>query len=122
MSKTVLLDVHADDPERICSFYSKTFGLSFHKSEAAAEYMFVTTDNHAEYGVFGSVKKRSSQRVSGVTNIRVPSIEVALENVIRNGGKLVVSTRSIPRIGFMAYCEDPEGNLISLFAPDMTAN
>ncbi len=49
---------------------------------------------------------------------RVVHFEIPAE---LKGGKTVVPKTSIPGVGFIAYCHDPEGNMFGTMQPDPAA-
>jgi len=60
--------------------------------------------------------------VTSTTNtIGVESIEKAVAAVASAGGKEIMPKTPIPTVGYFAYCQDTEGNLLGLMQSDPNA-
>ncbi len=117
MGRTTHFEVMADDPEKVSRFYSGVFGLNFRKN--LGDYTLV--NEGCANNLSGAVRKRSGRNLTGMPTIRVQNLHSAMDSVIKNGGRVVVPAKALPNLGWMAYCEDPEGNAFSIFAPDNRA-
>lgn len=53
--------------------------------------------------------------------IDVPDIDEYLKQIQKHGGKVTREKRSIPGIGWLAYCLDTEKNIFGIMQPDMSA-
>jgi len=53
--------------------------------------------------------------------IDVASVDEAVANVAKHGGKNVVPKMPVPGIGYLAYCTDTEGNVFGLMQRDQNA-
>jgi len=77
---------------------------------------FIPMDNNA-YGAAGSLVKGEGY-VPSLTGILVyfgvADIEVVLERIKHNGGKILLPKTSIGEYGFIARFEDSEGNRVAL--------
>jgi hypothetical protein len=56
-----------------------------------------------------------------VNTIGVDLIEDAVAKVEAAGGKIVVPRMAIPKIGWLAYCTDTEGNIFGIHQSDSSA-
>jgi predicted enzyme related to lactoylglutathione lyase len=55
--------------------------------------------------------KRRDPRGAVYNTIAVPWVDDYIAKVIELGGKLVVPKMPIPGVGYLAYCQDTEGNV-----------
>ena len=53
--------------------------------------------------------------------VNVESLEETVERVLRLGGKVMRAKTAVPRAGWYAVLEDPEGNLFAVWQPDAAA-
>lgn len=122
MPRVVHFEIPADRPQRAAEFYSKVFGWQFTKWEGPQEYWLVRTGEGDEPGIDGGLLRREQPGASTVNTIDVPSLDQYLASVEGHGGTITVPKMAIPGIGWLAYCEDPEGNLFGLMeAQESTA-
>jgi predicted lactoylglutathione lyase len=53
--------------------------------------------------------------------VGVESVDAAVTAVQSTGGKVVVPKMAIPTIGYLAYCQDPEGNVFGWMQAEANA-
>jgi len=46
--------------------------------------------------------------------VEVSSLDDSINDVLKNGGEVVMAKVEIPGVGFHAYCEDNNGNIFGL--------
>ena len=63
----------------------------------------------------GGMGKRDGPLKSIVVTIMVSDIENALQKVEKAGGKTVEKKQAVGDMGFSAYFQDSEGNVVGLF-------
>jgi len=122
MPTIIHIDIPADDPARAKRFYSALFDWTFQAPPGFPDfYLFTTSDMEGRPGVGGGLGKRgkSGQRI--MHYIGVKSIDKYLKDVERLGGKVVLQKMPVPTFGYLAQCQDTEGNLFGLFEGDPTA-
>jgi predicted enzyme related to lactoylglutathione lyase len=51
----------------------------------------------------------------------VESLEKTIKKLEQTGGKVCVPKMAIPKIGWLAYAEDPQGNVFGIIEPDTNA-
>jgi predicted enzyme related to lactoylglutathione lyase len=51
----------------------------------------------------------------------VGSLDQTMKKIEQRGGKICVPKMAIPRIGWLAYAEDPAGNVFAILEPDTKA-
>jgi hypothetical protein len=52
-----------------------------------------------------------------LNTISVSSLDESIKKIEKSGGKICVSKMAIPRIGWLAYAEDPAGNVFGIIEP-----
>lgn len=120
MDRSVHFEAFASNPERMAGFYASAFGREFRKG---ADDEFTMADGGIEGGwqVSGRVSRVPTLRVTGTPTMHVGSLDETIRRIAGAGGRLLVPKKIIPGVGFMAYCEDPEGNAFGVFQPDAKA-
>lgn len=114
-------EISADDPERAAQFYTDVFGWQFKKWEGPVEYWLITTGDDTEPGINGGLMKRMNPQATTVNIITVPSADTFIDKIVEKGGSIVVPKNAVPGVGYMAYCQDTEGNTFGIMEPDETA-
>lgn len=121
MSRVVHFEIPAGDPERAAAFYRRAFGWKIERWAGPVEYWLVTTGPDGQAGINGGLMRREPP-YSGTTNtVDVESVDRAMTAVQDAGGKLVIPKMPIPGIGYLAYCQDTEGNLFGMMQRDANA-
>lgn len=116
MATIVHFDLPADDPERAKTFYSSLFGWTYEPVPGIPDfYMIATTDNDGSPGVGGGLGRRGAPDQKITNYIGVSSIDFTLEEVLRLGGTVLVPKTAVEKYGYMAVCEDTEGNSFGLW-------
>ncbi len=123
MPTIVHFDMSADDPQRARKFYSELFGWKFESFPGPMEYHLISTTNlDGSPGVGGGLGKRTDPKQQGCLNyIGVPSLEKAMASVRRLGGKVITGKMAVPTMGYLAVCQDTEGNMFGLWEADPEA-
>ena len=44
----------------------------------------------------------------------VPPVDEYIDNIVAQGGTVVAPKMTIPGVGYLAYCNDPEGNIFGI--------
>jgi uncharacterized protein len=121
--EVVHFEIPVDDVVRARKFYEKTFGWRLNEM-GGLEYTLVSTGPSDANGmpakpghIDGGILKRQAPVKHPTITIRVDEIDAAAKAIVKNGGKVVEPKAPIGdgSIGYAAYFEDPEGNLIGLF-------
>lgn len=119
--RVVHFEIPADNVERARKFYKKTFSWEIQPMPEMNYTMVRTTPGDAngmpkEPGAInGGMAARGGPLKSTVVTIGVDNIDAALKSVAKNGGKTVVKKQSIGPMGFTAYFQDSEGNVVGLY-------
>jgi predicted enzyme related to lactoylglutathione lyase len=59
--------------------------------------------------------------IAYICTIDVPDIDKYLIQIQKHGGKVTMEKRSIPGVGWLAYCLDTEKNIFGIMQSDMSA-
>ncbi len=137
MNRVIHFEIQAADPERLGKFYHDVFAWEIKEwkmpgVEVAEEnrYWGVTTapEGSKEPGINGGIVRRKGAMPQGgepvtsfVCTIDVPSVDEYIKKIESAGGKVVVPKMPIPGLAWLAYCQDPEGNLFSIYEDDKNA-
>jgi predicted enzyme related to lactoylglutathione lyase len=128
MSRVIHFEIHAEQPERACKFYSSLFGWEITKWNGPIEYWIVRTGAAGTPGIDGGILRRQGagpvemQAVNAyVCTIDVANIEEMLKAIPAHGGTLAVPKMPIPGMGWLAYFKDTEGNIFGVMQADATA-
>jgi uncharacterized protein len=119
--RIVHFEIPYDDGGRAKAFYSDVFGWNT-QDMPEMEYTMAMTGPVGENGmpsepgfINGGLFQRQDTLNVPVLTIGVDSIEEALDKVEASGGKTVEAKQAVGDMGFTAYINDSEGNLIGLW-------
>jgi predicted enzyme related to lactoylglutathione lyase len=121
MDRVVHFEVPFDDGERATTFYREAFGWEL-DAMPQYQYVMVTTTPKDEQGrpaetggINGGMLERQGPITAPVITINVDDLDQAMARIEKLGGKVVVGRRPVADMGFSAYVEDTEGNVIGLW-------
>ena len=121
MPRPIHFEIPADDMDRAIQFYRDVFGWKIEKWDGPMPYWMITTGNDGEPGINGGLMPRPQPNAPPVNTIGVSSLEESMKTVESKGGKTVVPRMAIPGVGWLAYCEDTEGNTFGMMQMDEEA-
>ena len=121
MSRVIHFDLPADDPERAMSFYQDVFGWRFEKWDGPMDYWLISTGPEDEPGIDGGLSVRSDPEERTDTTIGVDSLDETLDDIQANGGVILREKSAVPGVGWLAYCQDTEGNSFGVMELDPSA-
>ncbi len=122
MPRVTHFEIYTADPEAVQPFYRDVFGWKFEKFEGPFEYWLITTGPDNEPGINGGLTRpREGQSPGTLNTIAVSSFEQTIKKIEQRGGKICVPKMVIPKIGWLAYAEDPAGNVFGIIEPDVEA-
>jgi predicted enzyme related to lactoylglutathione lyase len=121
MPRVVHFEIDAKKPERAVKFYEKVFGWKIKKWEGPVEYYLISTGKETEPGIDGGLSRRTESEPSTVNTIDVSSVDEFTKKVEANGGKIIRPKRAVMGVGYMAYFQDPEGNVFGMMESDESA-
>src|SRR5438128_9095739 len=122
MPRVVHFEIYTDDPETVRPFYQDVFGWKFEKFGGPIEYWLITTGDDKEPGINGGLARpREGQSPGTLNTIAVSSLDRTIKDIETRGGKICVPKMVIPKIGSLAYAQDPAGNVLGIIEPDTNA-
>lgn len=145
MGRVVHFEIQADDPARAIVFYEKVFGWKITKwdppgldtmeGQVTSSYWLVMTGDRGSGikgkendGIDGAIVQRHGDSPpfnnpvsSFVCTIEVDDIGQACRRVIEGGGNMLVEKNAVPKVGWVCYCKDTEGNVFGMMQPDEKA-
>src|SRR4051812_48485947 len=123
MNRVTHFEIYTTEPDKVRPFYEQVFGWNFEKFEGGPlEYWLITTGADAAPGINGGLARpREGQSPGTINTVAVPSLDETLKNVEARGGRVCVPKMAIPNVGWLAYAEDPGGNLFGVIEPDTNA-
>ncbi|MBT3342490.1 MAG: VOC family protein [Gemmatimonadetes bacterium] len=123
MGRVAHFEIAAEDPAAAAVFYNDVFGWEIRAWDGHGDYLLVLTGEDAEVpGINGAIVPRGSSPVGSVNLVDVPSLDTALVRVVENDGMIVHTRTTVPGVGYIAYCRDPEGNAFGLIERSPTAS
>jgi predicted enzyme related to lactoylglutathione lyase len=121
MPRVVHFEITAKDPERASKFYSKVFDWKIQKWDGPLPYWLVSTGDKEQPGIDGGIINASADFPPIVNTMDVTSVDEYVDKIKKGGGKVVKPKMAIPGVGYMAYCQDTEGNLFGIMETDKKA-
>ena len=123
MSRITHFEICTDDPEAVQPFYRDVFDWKFQKFEGGPiESWLVTTGDDKEPGINGGMTRPHEGQSPGTLNtVAVSSLDQTMNKIEQRGGKICVPKMAIPKVGWLAYAEDPAGNVFEVIEPDPKA-
>ncbi len=122
MSRVIHFEIPTDNPDRAAEFYRTVFGWQIQKWQGPQDYWLVSTGKDSEPGINGGLMRRQHPGAGTCNTIGVASLDEAIANITKHGGKIVVPKMAIPGVGYLAYSSDTEGNVFGVMQPDKSAS
>jgi uncharacterized protein len=110
--QVVHFEIPADDVERAKSFYAEAFGWQI-QSMPEVDYNMVATGPTNEQGM--PTEPGSINGDKPVITIAVDDIDATLKQIESLGGSTAAPKMAVMDMGFAAYFNDSEGNLLGLW-------
>jgi len=120
MPRPVHFELGVDDVQRSISFYENVFGWRFEKWSGPMDYWMIMTGEEGEPGIDGGLGLRSDGTQTFNT-IGVLDVDAAIASIQANGGKIITPKQAVPGVGYLAYCQDTEGNTFGIMQSDESA-
>jgi len=119
MSKVFMFELPVANMKRASAFYKKAFGWKIVPWNGSFGVQTVPEDANwipKEKGAInGEMFRRSSKAEAPVLVLLVPSINRAIANVVKAGGKVVSEKEAYDEWGWYARVKDPEGVVFGLW-------
>jgi predicted enzyme related to lactoylglutathione lyase len=117
----VHFEIPVDRMNRAQKFFKETFGWSINAIPGMGYALLGTTPTNAEGhptepgAISGGMLKRQKPVNQTVVTIHVASIDDADKRIKKNGGKVIRKKIPVGDMGFAAYFQDTEGNVLGLW-------
>jgi predicted enzyme related to lactoylglutathione lyase len=121
MPRVIHFEIAADDPDRAIDFYQQVFDWKIEKWEGPVEYWLITTGPADEPGIDGGMTRKGEMATGTENTIGVTSVDEFIAKIEAGGGKVVRGKEPVPGVGWLAYCEDTEGNRFGMMEDDPEA-
>jgi predicted enzyme related to lactoylglutathione lyase len=114
-------EIPADNTERALKFYKDTFGWSINVMPNMGYALLCTTPVNSEgtptdpSSINGGMLRRQDPVGHPVFTIHVTNVEETEKQIHENGGKVVRGKMPVGDMGFAAYFQDTEGNVLGLW-------
>jgi predicted enzyme related to lactoylglutathione lyase len=109
--------LNTSDVARARRNYAELFGWHFHAPFELADYgaffPFAWSAGESPVGVMGAIEQRPSVHPHWLFHFRVPAFDAALA-AVRAGGGSVLGPITLPTVGRVAVCDDPQGAAFAL--------
>lgn len=122
MNKVVHFEIPVNDVKRAQDFYGRIFGWKINEIPNMDYTILHTgptdekTNMLKEPGfINGGMMNRSYGIKNPVITIDVEDIEAAINKVVSGGGRKIKGKIEVGDMGYSAYIEDTEGNIIGLW-------
>jgi predicted enzyme related to lactoylglutathione lyase len=119
--RVVHFEIPFDDGERAQDFYRQAFGWQL-QSIPGMGYTMVSSGPSGDTGPTepgfingGMMSREDSPSASPILVVDVASIDDALNLIGELGGKTLRGKEPVGNMGFAAYVNDPEGNVVGLW-------
>ena len=119
--RVVHFEIPADNMERAQKFYRESFGWSINAVPGMGYALLGTAPTNAQEqptepgAINGGMLARQDPVRHTVVTIHVASIDEAEMKIQINGGKIIRKKMPVGTIGFAAYFQDSEGNVLGLW-------
>ncbi|KAB2957416.1 MAG: VOC family protein [Thermoanaerobaculia bacterium] len=127
MSRIVHFEIHATEPQALIGFYTALFGWKFEKW-GEVDYWLISTGPREAPGIDGGLLPRRGPRAAVgqpvnayVCTVEVESLDGSFARAQELGAGPAVPKMAIPGVGWLAYVQDPDGNILGLMQPDPAA-
>jgi predicted enzyme related to lactoylglutathione lyase len=105
----------------VIPFYENVLGWVLYKWERPMEYWLVHTGDTSKPGIDGRLSRPSDQLSGTVNTVDIDNLDEALAKVRQDGGKVIAGKHAVPGVGWLACCQDPEGNVFGMMQDDPKA-
>jgi predicted enzyme related to lactoylglutathione lyase len=120
--RVVHFEIPFDDGDRARAFYADAFGWQI-QHVPDLDYTTVSTGPVTEEGFpaepgyinGGMFDRADAPATRPVVTLEVDDADAVLEKIEQNGGKTVAAKFAVGDMGFAAYFEDSEGNVLGLW-------
>jgi predicted enzyme related to lactoylglutathione lyase len=119
-NRVIHFEIPSNNPEKAMDFFKKVFGWTFHQF-GTEEYWFAVTGDEKLPGINGGLMKKKDPKQPVANSIDVANIDNAIDKIQQAGGIIVLPKMPIPKVGWVAYFTDPDGNIHGIHQSDSSA-
>jgi uncharacterized protein len=121
VKRTIMhFELAADDVEKLAAFYRGVFDWKIDKmSSDGMDYW--TIDTGEGEGTNGGMMKKTMPSQGILDYFAVESVDEFSKKVTSMGGTVLMGKQAVPKMGWFAVCQDPEGNAFALWEMDTNA-
>jgi predicted enzyme related to lactoylglutathione lyase len=113
MNRPVYFQLPAVNPEKLATFYADIFGWEKQAMPGMEDIWFLISGPEDTTGMNGCIMSKSM--FDCTTNMmEVADLDLYMQKIQDNGGKITTPKHRVPDMGFFAWCTDPEGNPFSI--------
>jgi predicted enzyme related to lactoylglutathione lyase len=123
LDKVVHFEIPADNVERPKKFYKETFDWKIIPVPQMNYTLLGTVEvdqnnmPKESCAINGGMMERSLGIAGPVLTINVDNIDSSIDKIKNQGGKIIQGKMEVPTVGFIAYFQDTEGNILGLIQP-----
>jgi len=122
MPTIVHFDIAAENPQRAGVFYGSLFGWNIEGQPGLTDYFMIETkDLDGRRGIGGGLGLRGDPSQKITAYIGVDNLDAYSQKVRELGGKVLQDKMPVPGWGYLALCQDTEGNNFGLWQDDKNA-
>lgn len=114
-------EIYGEDPSNLSRFYASLFGWEIDKAPGIDYWQIQTGPKRGGSFNGGLTYRPAEGPVSWLNYVTVPSVDAAIIQVQRMGGRIVRPKAAVPRSGWYAVLLDPQGNSFAIWQTDTTA-
>ncbi len=112
------IEIPADNPGTLQTFYGGLFGWKFEKMPGDMEYYGI---KHGDDNLGAGMMARQDPKQTVTFYVSVESVETALEKAKAEGATVIVPKTEVKGMGWYAVLLDPQNNLFGLWKSDENA-
>jgi predicted enzyme related to lactoylglutathione lyase len=113
MPNVTYFEIGADDVKEAANFYSQVFDWKIEKAKDGSDYWYISCGED-DPGIEGGLCPRHDEWNPTINTIQVESVNKCAKRIAEAGGKVLAPMISIPGVGDLQYCHDPEGNAFGI--------
>ncbi len=112
-----------DEMPGLSVFYKEENGDLFHTYSTYARGLdiLVGAYNFLDGINGGLTRPREGQSPGTLNTVAVASLDQTIRKIEQRGGRICVPKMAIPKVGWLAYAQDPAGNVFGIIEPDTNA-
>jgi predicted enzyme related to lactoylglutathione lyase len=114
-------EIYGEEPAKLAEFYRTLFGWEVEKPPGMDYWRIRTDPNDGSRFDGGLTYRPLPGLLTWVHYVSVQSLDAAIVQVERLGGRVLRAKTALPRTGWYALVADPAGNTFAIWQADTTA-